>query len=134
MQAEEAVEVDDLLARNVDAGPHRVIGTLGVGHDDVEAVGRAALEDHDQALVGGGGIGGAQGGAGQKVGMAAVPTTAIAPPLRNVLRVMLIAGFSHSETIVSGHRRWNSGEPSSNRNRFVLRGRRCVGRGCASGA
>ena len=50
MQSKEAVEIDHRLARNVDAGPHRVILRLGVRHDDVQSIGRTALEDHDQAL------------------------------------------------------------------------------------
>ena len=50
MQAEEAIEIDYGLARNVDAGPHRVILRLGVRHHDIQTVGGAALKDHDQPL------------------------------------------------------------------------------------
>ena len=51
MQSEEAVEIDHLLTRNIDAGPHRVIRALGVRHNDVQAIGGAALEDNHQPLV-----------------------------------------------------------------------------------
>ena len=47
MQAEEAIEIDDRLSGNVDAGPHRVILRLGMRHDNVQAVGCAALKDYD---------------------------------------------------------------------------------------
>ncbi len=51
VQSEEAVEIDDLVARDVDGWAHGVVGALVVRYDDVEAVGRAALEDDDEALV-----------------------------------------------------------------------------------
>ena len=60
-------------------GAHRVVGALAVRHDDVEAVGCAALEDHDQALGARPGSTCAESGAGEKAGIAAVPTTARAP-------------------------------------------------------
>src|SRR5262249_59316572 len=50
MQAEESVEIDHILARNIDARPHRVILFLAVRDDDVESVGCAALKDNHQAL------------------------------------------------------------------------------------
>ncbi len=57
MQAEETVEVDDRLARralarlrNGNRRAHGVIIFLAVRHHDVEAVGRAALEDGDQSF------------------------------------------------------------------------------------
>src|SRR5215467_771473 len=52
MQAEESVEIDHILARNIDARPHGVILFLAVRDDDVESVGCAALEDDDQAFWG----------------------------------------------------------------------------------
>ena len=45
MQAEEPVEVDHRLARNVDAGPHGVILRLGVRNNDIQAIGRTALKN-----------------------------------------------------------------------------------------
>ncbi len=51
MESEESVEIDDRVARDVDGRPHRIVGALGVRHDDIEAVGCAALENDDQALV-----------------------------------------------------------------------------------
>src|SRR6266436_3351593 len=49
MQAEKAVQVENLLAGNVNARPHRVISSLGVRDDDVQSVRRAALKDDDQS-------------------------------------------------------------------------------------
>ena len=59
MEAEEAVEIENLVLRDGDAGAHGVVVLLAVGHDDVEAVGGAALEDDDKAAAGvaGGGFG-----------------------------------------------------------------------------
>src|SRR5579863_4297571 len=51
VKSEEAVEIDDLVARDVDGWAHGVVGALVVWHDDVEAIGRAALEDDNQPLV-----------------------------------------------------------------------------------
>src|SRR5580700_3375745 len=51
MQAEESIEINHGLAWNVDAGPHGVILRLGVGNNNIQPVGRATLEDHDQALA-----------------------------------------------------------------------------------
>src|SRR5271165_885362 len=56
MQSEEAVEIDHLLPRNVDAGPHGVIRGLGVGHNNVQAVSSAALENDDEPFVAGTGL------------------------------------------------------------------------------
>src|SRR5580693_5536317 len=50
MQAEEAVKIEHGLARNVDAGPHRVILRLAIRHHNIQTVGRPTLEDHHQAL------------------------------------------------------------------------------------
>src|SRR5215469_13110401 len=66
MQAEEAIEIEDIFARDVDAGAHRVIGMLSMRHNDVEAVGCAALEDHHQALGSGAGLDRAECRAGEK--------------------------------------------------------------------
>ena len=52
MKAEEAVEIEDLILRDGDAGTHVVVVLLAVGDDDVEAVGCATLEDDDQAAAG----------------------------------------------------------------------------------
>jgi hypothetical protein len=65
-----------------------------VRHNDVEAVGRSALKDHDQPLVANAGIGRAKGGARQKLGSAVVPTTASAPLRRKMRRVMDIKHFA----------------------------------------
>src|SRR5277367_295150 len=66
MQAEEAIQIDDRLTRNIDARPHRVILRLGVGHHNVQAVGRSPLENHDQALGARPGLRSAPRGASQK--------------------------------------------------------------------
>src|SRR5580704_331192 len=52
MEAEESVEIDDLVLRNRNGGSHFVVVLLLVGNDHVEAVGGAALEDDYQALSG----------------------------------------------------------------------------------
>src|SRR5580692_8646751 len=51
MEAEESVEIDNLIARNGDAGAHGVVVLLAVGHHDVEAIGRSALKDDDEAAA-----------------------------------------------------------------------------------
>src|SRR3974390_47443 len=51
MQSEEAIKIDDLVARNIDAGPHRIVRLLVIWHDDVEPVGRAALKQDPEPLV-----------------------------------------------------------------------------------
>jgi hypothetical protein len=51
MQAEEAIEIDDGVPRDVDAGTHRVVRAFAVGDHDVQAVGGATLEDDDEALI-----------------------------------------------------------------------------------
>src|SRR5579863_10123733 len=50
MQPEESVQIKHRLARNIDARPHRVILRLAVRDHDVQTIGRAALEDDDQAF------------------------------------------------------------------------------------
>src|SRR5664279_5678851 len=57
MQPEEAVEIDHLLPRNIDAGSHRVIGSFAMGNNNVQAIGGTTLKDDDQALVAGAGLG-----------------------------------------------------------------------------
>jgi hypothetical protein len=59
MQTEVAVEVDRLLFGDGDRRPHAVVERVGVRDHDVQSVGRAALEENDQALLakGGGGPG-----------------------------------------------------------------------------
>jgi hypothetical protein len=52
MEAKEAIEINDLVLRNGNAGPHGVIVGLAVGDDDVETVDGSALEDHDEAMSG----------------------------------------------------------------------------------
>ena len=54
MEAEESIEIDNLILRNGDAGAHGVVILLAIGDDDIEAVGGAALKDDDQAAVGSG--------------------------------------------------------------------------------
>src|SRR5579864_3377828 len=66
MQSEEAVEIEDRLPGNVDAGAHGVVLGLAMWDDDVKSIGRAALEDHDQALRTGGVLGGSESGSGQE--------------------------------------------------------------------
>ena len=58
VQAEEAIEIDRGVlrigagrARNGDRRPHAVIARLGVRHDNVQAVGSAALENHHQNFL-----------------------------------------------------------------------------------
>jgi hypothetical protein len=47
VQPKKAVEIENGIAWNVDARPHRVIRGLTVWDDDVEAVCSATLENHD---------------------------------------------------------------------------------------
>ena len=51
MESEESVEIDHLVAGNVDGWTHCVVCLLGVGYDDIQAVGRAALENDDQTFI-----------------------------------------------------------------------------------
>src|ERR1700733_8020090 len=50
MQPKKTVEIDYRPARNVDAGPHRIVLRLGVRHHDVETIGCATLENYNQPL------------------------------------------------------------------------------------
>jgi len=52
VEAEKSIEIEYLILRNGDAGAHGVVVVLAVGHDNVEAVGGAALEDDDEAAIG----------------------------------------------------------------------------------
>ncbi len=88
MQAEEAVEIEHGLARNIDAGPHGVVLRLAVRNHDVQAVGRAALKNYDQTLVAHAGSTAPNAARVRKLGTAAVPTTASALLRRNMRRVM----------------------------------------------
>src|SRR5437879_4445022 len=47
MQSEEAVEIDHRCARNGDGGAHLVISWFAMGHNDVQSIGSAALEEDD---------------------------------------------------------------------------------------
>src|SRR5215510_10737306 len=66
MQSEETVKIEHLVARNIDARPHRVIGTLAMGYDDVEPIRRAALKNHHQPLELGPRFGGTEHSASQE--------------------------------------------------------------------
>src|SRR5258708_35664970 len=50
MHAEEPVEIQNVPARNVNAGPQGVIPCFGVRHHDIETVGSAPLEDANQTF------------------------------------------------------------------------------------
>src|SRR5581483_3279198 len=51
MESEEAIEIDDAIARNRDRRPRRVVRLLAVRHHDVQSVDGAALEDRDENLA-----------------------------------------------------------------------------------
>ena len=51
MHAEEAVEVDDLIAGDGDRGTRRVVRGLAVRHNDVQTINRAALENGNEHFV-----------------------------------------------------------------------------------
>jgi hypothetical protein len=51
VQAEESIEIENLILGDGDAGAHRVIVLLAIGDDNIEAVGGAALEDYDEAAI-----------------------------------------------------------------------------------
>ena len=51
MQAEEAVEVNHRVSRDVDGWAHGVVGRVGMRHDNVQTVRGAALENDDQVFV-----------------------------------------------------------------------------------
>ncbi len=72
MQSEEPIEIDHRFARNVDAGPHRIILRLTVRDYDVEPVSRASLEDDYETLAARG-FDRSERGAGQKAGHGSRP-------------------------------------------------------------
>ena len=88
MQAEEAVEVDDLPCAEWRCWGASRSTRLAVRHDDVQSVRRAALEDHDQALGALPGSTAPKAARVRKLGIAVVPTTARALLRRNTRRVM----------------------------------------------
>src|ERR1035437_7789215 len=106
MQPEEAVEINHLLPRNIDAGAHCVIGALTMRHNDVQAVGGATLKDDDKPLVAGAGFGRApccpREEGGDCCGTYDRHRAALqeCPPC-DAHRLLT-------------HLRWNSGEPSNN--------------------
>ena len=51
MKTEKSIEIDDRVARDVDGRTHGVVSRLAVRDHDVQAVGRAPLEDDHQAFV-----------------------------------------------------------------------------------
>jgi hypothetical protein len=57
MEAEEAIEVENLVLGNGDAGAHGVVVLLAIRDNDVETVGGATLkDDHEAATRCGGGL------------------------------------------------------------------------------
>ena len=89
MQSEEAVKIDHALPRDGDAGAHVVIRLLAMRHNDVQAVGGAALEEYDQALLPlEQRVSAAYTARVRKLGTTLVPTMASAPFFRKTLRVM----------------------------------------------
>ena len=52
VEAELAVEIEHLAGLDGDGRAHAVVVRLTVGHDDVEAISRTALEEHDEFTAG----------------------------------------------------------------------------------
>src|SRR6266481_8726790 len=50
MQAKESVEVEHRFLRNINRRTRDVVGSFAVGHDNIQTVRSAALEEHDQTL------------------------------------------------------------------------------------
>ena len=50
VETEKPVQIDDLALLDRDRRPHLVVVALGVGHDHIQPIHRAALEEHHQAL------------------------------------------------------------------------------------
>jgi hypothetical protein len=46
VQSEKSIQVDQLVLRDRDRRPKLVVAALGMGHHDIEAIGRTPLEDH----------------------------------------------------------------------------------------
>ena len=87
MQAEEAVEIEDLILRDGDGGAHGVVVGLAPGNDDVEAVGGAALKDDDELLaLPVASVVAAMTARVRKAGRAVVPARASAPLRRKMRR------------------------------------------------
>src|ERR1700676_1331389 len=51
MQSEKSIQINHRIARNVDRRTHCVIRLFGMWDNDIQSIGGAALEDHDQPLV-----------------------------------------------------------------------------------
>ncbi len=124
MQPEEAIEIENLVCGYGDAGAHGVVVLLAVGNDDVEAVCSAALEDDHQAATGiacGFGHDGADEEAGDGRGAGDGQCAFVQEESAVDLHVCLI-------DLSRFYRRWNSGEPSSNRLTvdLVFQVRRCL--------
>src|ERR1035437_22742 len=68
VKSEEAIEIENLILRDGDAGTHGVVVFFLVGHDNVEAVGGAALEDYYEAAAGVGGGSFSHEGADEEAG------------------------------------------------------------------
>src|SRR6266478_3409971 len=66
MQSEKAVEGEHGFLRDVDGRPHGVVTGFAVGHNDIEAVGGAALKDYDESLGTDSGVGSAKARTGQE--------------------------------------------------------------------
>src|SRR5882762_7955758 len=116
MQSEKAVEVEHGFLGDVDGWPHGVISGLAVGHNDVEAVGCAALEDYYQTP----GSAAPKAARVRKLGSAVVPTTASAP-LRRKMRLVIgmgtsfrLSAFRWLEDPTPSQRTQRSGPPPTN--------------------
>src|SRR5437868_3090220 len=66
METEEAVQIDDGVAWDVDGWSHRIVSLLAVRNHDVETVSRATLENDDEAFVARAGLDRGVSGAGQE--------------------------------------------------------------------
>ena len=51
METEESVQVDHFLARNIDAGAHRIVLRFAMRDHNIQTIGGAALENDNQPLV-----------------------------------------------------------------------------------
>ena len=119
MQAEEAVEVKDIFARNIDAGPHGIVGALAVRHYDVQAVGCATLKNYNQTLRPAGRFDGAERCSGKETrdgGRAYDSQCAIAnknaPSDRHGEPQFFIARQPQTTVAAAAsHLLWNSGDP-----------------------
>ncbi len=80
VEAEKAVQVNYRVTRDIDGWPHGVISLLAVRNHDIEAVGRAPLEDDHEAFVGGSRFDCAQRGTRQEVRQSRGPDHGHAAP------------------------------------------------------